>query len=67
MLGGGPVKRLQSYLTARLAERATWAAIGAVIPTAVSLESPWCWVALASGVFVALIPSNAGAPAGEPK
>lgn len=49
-----------AYLMRRLGERATWLAIGAAIPAAALLASPWSYASIAVAAVVALLPSPGG-------
>lgn len=49
-----------AYLQARLAERTTWAAIGAAITGASTLPAPYSYMLIAVGVLGTLVPSPKG-------
>lgn len=50
--------KLASYVKARLAERATWAAIALAVTGAAALVVPWNYVFIVVGVIGALVPTQ---------
>lgn len=48
------------YLKARMAERTTWAAIGAGATAAATLPWPWNLVSFVAAAIAALVPSKPG-------
>ncbi len=46
-----------AYLKARLAERSTWAAIGAAVAGSAAMAAPYSWIMIGIGVIGTLVPS----------
>jgi hypothetical protein len=58
VLGGGPVKRLFSYLRARFREKSTIASLSGALPTAVQVGSPLGWILIALAIGITLYPTS---------
>jgi hypothetical protein len=50
--------RLIAYLKARLAERSSWAGIGAAIVGGSALLAPFNWLAIGAGIIAVLVPTK---------
>lgn len=50
--------KLIEYIKARLAEKSTWAAVGAGVTAAAALSAPWSYVFLAVAVIGVLAPTS---------
>lgn len=56
------LKRVGGYAKRRLGEKSTWAGISGAVVSAAAVAVPWCYVLVAIGILMVIIPEASAPP-----